>query len=250
MTSWVLRLIVANVIVFLVTMSSPLLVDQLVFVPALVLERPWTIITYMFLHANFGHIFFNMLALFFFGPRLEMVLGGAKFLWLYFISGITGGVLSCFFTPHVAILGASGAVYGVMMGFAYFWPTEPIYIWGLLPVQSRWLVVVMTLLSLYGGFGTGGGGVAHFAHLGGFLGGYLYLRMDRQRSMRSTPASETRLPSPSDTDVSRWSTIPRDRLHQVNREELDRILEKIKTKGVDTLTFQERAFLDRFSQVP
>ena len=249
MTNWVLRLIVANVIVFLLTMSAPALVDHLVFVPSLILLRPWTIITYMFLHANFGHIFFNMLALFFFGPRLELVLGGTKFLLLYFISGISGGVLSCFFTPHVAILGASGAVYGVMMGFAYLWPTEPIYIWGILPVQARWLVIIMTILSLYGGFGAGGDDVAHFAHLGGFLGGYLYLRMDRQRSMSPATSAQPTMPSPSDTDVSRWSNIQRDRLHQVNREELDRILEKIRTKGIVTLTFQERAFLDRFSQM-
>jgi membrane associated rhomboid family serine protease len=249
MTSWVLRLIIANVFVFLLTMSSPAIVDNWVFVPALILLRPWTIITYMFLHASFGHIFFNMLALFFFGPRLEIVLGGKKFLLLYFISGISGGLLSFFFTPHAAILGASGAVYGVMMGFAFFWPTEPMYIWGILPVQSRWLIVFMTLLSLYGGFGADGGGIAHFAHLGGFLGGYLYLRINRRMSEQHLVPAETKLPSLSETDLARWSNIPREKLHQVNREELDRILDKIKSNGIGTLTFQERAFLDRFSQI-
>ncbi len=129
MTKWVLRLIIANTMVFLLSMSTPTIVERLILVPVLIVQQPWTIVTYMFLHASFSHIFFNMLALFFFGPRLELVLGGQKFLLLYFISGMTGGVLSFFFTPHAAILGASGAVYGVMMGFAYFWPTESIYIW-------------------------------------------------------------------------------------------------------------------------
>jgi membrane associated rhomboid family serine protease len=249
MTNWVLRLIIANVIVFLLTMSSPALVERLILVPSLIILKPWTIITYMFLHASFGHIFFNMLALFFFGPRLEILLGGTRFLLLYFISGISGGILSFFFTPHAAILGASGAVYGVMMGFAYYWPTEPIYVWGILPVQSRWLVVIMTVLSLYGGFGSDGGGIAHFAHLGGFVGGYLYLAILKRIDERENVVSEIKLPSPSESDLNRWSTIPREKLHTVNRDELDRILEKLKSKGISTLTFQERAFLDRFSQM-
>ena len=249
MTTWVLRLIIANVIVFLLTTTSPGLVDRFILVPSLVLFKPWTIVTYMFLHASFGHIFFNMLALFFFGPRLEMVLGGTKFLLLYFISGISGGILSFFFTPNAAILGASGAVYGVMLGFAYYWPTEPIYIWGILPVQARWLVVVMTALSLYGGLGSEGGDIAHIAHLGGFAGGYIYLSVLRRISERNKIVAEVKMPAPSENDIHRWSTIPREKLHSVNREELDRILEKLKVQGIGTLTFQERAFLDRFSQM-
>ena len=91
MTPWVMRLIMANAAMFLLQLAGPEgLTQSLAFVPALALTRPWTIITYMFLHGGIGHIFFNMLSLFFFGPRLESRLGGRQFLVLYFVSGIWG----------------------------------------------------------------------------------------------------------------------------------------------------------------
>jgi membrane associated rhomboid family serine protease len=245
MTRWVTRLIIANAAVFLLTSASPAITEKLMFVPVLVLSRPWTLVTYMFLHAGFGHIFFNMLGLFFFGPRLELELGSSRFLWLYFLSGIMGALLSLFISPHAAIVGASGAVYGVMMGFAYFWPVEPIYIYGIFPIQARWLVVIMTGLSLFGGFGGAADGTAHFAHLGGFLGGYLYLRFSGGRIAQATPIAA--VPVPSAADLSRWRGISRDGLHEVNRDELDRILDKISASGVQSLSPKEREFLDRFS---
>src|SRR5438105_718979 len=153
MTPWVLRLIIANLVFFFITTASPALMSLLTFVPAYILLRPWTLVTYMFLHGGMGHIFFNMLSLFFFGPRLELVLGGQRFLLLYFISGIAGALLSFVFTPFASIIGASGAVFGVMLGFAYYWPREPIYVWGIFPIQARWLVMGMTALSIYGGIG-------------------------------------------------------------------------------------------------
>jgi len=246
MTRWVIRLIIANAAVFLLTAASPAITEKLMFVPALVLARPWTIVTYMFLHAGFGHIFFNMLGLFFFGPRLELEMGSTRFLWLYFLSGIMGAILSLFISPHAAIVGASGAVYGVMMGFAYFWPTEPIYIYGIFPIQARWLVVIMTGLSLFGGFGGAADGTAHFAHLGGFLGGYLYLKFAGRRLPPGTPQAAVAPPGPA--DLSRWRSISRDGLHAVNREELDRILDKISASGIENLTANEREFLERFSR--
>src|SRR5438552_731433 len=107
MTPWVLRVIVANIAVYLLTVALPGASEQLAFVPVLILSRPWTLVTYMFVHAGVSHLLFNMLALFFFGPRLEFELGGERFLWLYFTSGIAGGLLSFVFSPLVAIVGAS-----------------------------------------------------------------------------------------------------------------------------------------------
>jgi membrane associated rhomboid family serine protease len=246
MTRWVLRLIVANVLVFIVSSASPGVAQAFALVPARILLQPWTLITYMFLHANFAHIFFNMLALFFFGPRLEYELGEKNFVLLYFASGISGGLLSFFFMPYTPIIGASGAVYGIMLGFAYYWPRERIFIYGILPVQARILVIVMTALSLYGGLGLSSDNVAHFAHLGGFLGGYLFLRLTDRRSRIRHPVVEQAAPV-REEDFARWKNIPRDRLHQVNREELDRIMAKLSSGGVDSLTLTERSFLDRFS---
>jgi membrane associated rhomboid family serine protease len=244
MTRWVSRLMIANGAVFALQMLRPALTDALAFMPALALARPWTLVTYMFVHGDFSHIFFNMLALFFFGPRLEQELGGRDFVFLYGCSGLMGAALSVF-TPFAAIIGASGAVYGIMMGFAYLWPREPIYIWGILPVQARTMVIIMTALSLYGGFG-GGGNVAHFAHLGGFLGGFLYVRWWLRK--RQTPVMASPVVRPSQVRIRRWQAIPRESLHEVNRAELDRIMQKLGGEGVESLTPGEVEFLDRFSR--
>jgi membrane associated rhomboid family serine protease len=249
MTPWVARLLWANVIVFLLQNLLPQVTYLLAYQPAAVLVRPWTPVTYMFVHGGLGHIFFNMLALFFFGPRVEARLGPGSFLRLYLLSGLVGALLSFFFTPAAFIVGASGAVFGVMMAFAYYWPREHIYIWGVLPVEARWLVIITTAIALLGGFTGRGGGVAHFAHLGGYLGGFLYLKWLERRS----PARRFRrqaAPPPRRTDggdVRRWARIRRDELHEVNRQEVDRILDKISAQGVASLTPAERETLERFS---
>jgi membrane associated rhomboid family serine protease len=245
LTPWVLRLLGANVVVFLLTMMAPALGRSLMFVPALVLEHPWTLVTYMFVHGGIWHIVFNMLALVFFGPRVEVEMGERDFLFLYFISGMTGGLLS-FVSPWTPIVGASGALYGVMMAYAYFWPRAQIFLWGIFPVEARWLVVFMTALSLYGSF-SGTDDIAHFAHLGGFLGGLLFVRWWSRRSLRRSATIPAATALPSRQSLHRWSRIDRNRLHEVNREEYDRIQEKIRSSGAGSLTQGERDFLDRFS---
>jgi rhomboid family protein len=247
MTPWVTRLLIANAVMYVLSLVGPDLVSALMFVPAYVLMRPWTLVTYMFLHGGIWHLFFNMIGLFFFGPRLEVELGGRDFLLLYFISGLAGALFS-FITPYVAIIGASGAVFGVLIGFAYYWPRDQIYIWGIIPVQARWLVAGMTLLSLWGGFGGGGDGIAHFAHLGGFAGGYLFLKWRDLTSRGARFQRSMTVPAARSADIQRWKNIPREGLHEINRAELDRILEKLNVSGVASLTESERAFLDRFSQ--
>lgn len=251
MTPWVLRLIIANVAVFFLQQATPQINDFFVLVPALGLVRPWTFVTYMFLHGGIGHIFFNMLTLFFFGPRLESRLGGRAFLGLYFASGIMGALLSIPFTPYAPIIGASGGVYGVMLGYAMFWPRDQLMIWGIIPVEARFLILIMTAISLFGGVSPGSGGIAHFAHLGGFLGGYLFIKAMRRGSgavkFRNQAAPILRKIETPATALDRWRRIKRDGLHEVNRDELDRILDKISAGGIGSLTAGEREFLDRFS---
>jgi membrane associated rhomboid family serine protease len=250
MTPWILRLMLANVAVFLLTLSAPEVMDPFVLVPAEGLLRPWTFVTYMFLHGGMGHLFFNMLSLFFFGPRVEDRLGGRAFLGLYFSSGIMGALLSLAFTPHAAIIGASGAVFGVLLAYAWFWPREQMMIWGIIPIEARYMVLIMTAMSLYGARG-GGGGIAHFAHLGGFLGGFLFLKLlarnaGAERFKRQMRPAAPRLETSSGA-LDRWKKIKRDQLHEINREELDRVLDKISAAGIGSLTSGEREFLDRFS---
>jgi membrane associated rhomboid family serine protease len=245
MTRWVVRLIIANVVMFLLTQIRPAITLQLMWVPAMLFERPWTPVTYMFLHDGVMHILFNMLGLLFFGPRLEEELGERHFLLLYFLSGIAGALLSII-TPNTAIVGSSGAVYGVFLGFARYWPHERVFIYGIVPVEARTLVIIMTALSLFGGF-SGGGEIAHFAHLGGFLGGWLFL-MYRDRLVRSYQSRTVIVaPAPSSSDLRRWKSIDPTQLHEVNRTELQRIMAKLSTTGPQSLSDTERQFLDRFS---
>jgi membrane associated rhomboid family serine protease len=245
-TPWVKRLIALNVGMYLLSGAVPAIPQALVLVPALILTRPWTVVTYMFLHAGLWHLAFNMLALYFFGPRVESRLGSRHFLSLYGISGLVGALASLAFTPHAAIVGASGAIFGVMLGYARYWPRALIYIWGVVPVQARWFVIGMTALSLFGGFGGLQAGVAHFAHLGGFLGGFAYLSWLDRRSPAARFRMRVAVPV-EPIDSEQWANIRLDELHPVNREEVARLLKKSATDGVASLTQDERAVLNRFS---
>ncbi|MEO6209082.1 MAG: rhomboid family intramembrane serine protease [Gemmatimonadaceae bacterium] len=251
MTPWVKRLLAANVGVFLMQLAYPELTKAFVLVPALVLSAPWTPITYMFIHGNFWHILFNMIVLFFFGPRVEERLGSGRFITLYFIAGLTGALFSAFM-PYVPILGASGAVLGVELAYARFWPLDKVYIYGVLPIQVRWLVVLTVVMSV-AGLGGFEPGVAHYAHLGGLVGAAVYLFIISRSALRPVISTATRpqvrQPTPPRSDdMKRWATIPRGELHEINRHEVDRLLDKISLKGINSLTPSERAALDRFSK--
>jgi membrane associated rhomboid family serine protease len=254
LTKWVRFLLVANIAAYVWRVLYPDQAEAFVLVPVLLLLRPWTLVTYMFLHANLSHILFNMLGLFFFGPQVEQRLGGRRFLILYFVSGLTGALASIVLTPHVAIVGASAAIFGVFLAFAQFWPHAQVLIWGIIPVQARVLIVIMTVMSLLGGTTRAfEPNVAHFAHLGGFLGGWLVLRWYGMRSrtarLRQLQDAPPPHPSaaPSPVNVERWKRIALDRLHPVNREEVEKVLGKANRLGAASLTVEEREFLDRIS---
>lgn len=247
MTPWVLRLLIANVVVFFFEQTMPAIKFEFAFVPALALARPWTIITYMFLHSNLMHIAFNMIALYFFGPRVEARLGERRFVTLYFVSGIAGAILSFFFAFASPIIGASGAIFGVTLAFAYYWPNDLIYIWGILPIPAKWLVVIYTLISLFSGLGGSLGGVADFAHLGGFVGAFVYLKWIERTGIRRRQAFQRAgAPRVDDTKLVNWRRVDPRNVHEVNREEVNRILDKISAKGLASLTPQERQFLASF----
>lgn len=255
MTPWVKRLLIANLAVFLLTSYDPGIGDLLALYPSYILYRPWGVFTYMFVHGGLGHIFFNMLGLFFFGPRLEIQLGGKSFLWLYLLSGLGGAAFSFLFAPYAGVVGASGAVFGVLLGFAYFWPREKIFIYGILPIESRWLVGIMAVAALYSGISGSNSGTAHFAHLGGFVAGYAYLRWRKHKYLKqwtpmSTPKAAMEKSARRVDDATakrRWESIRLEELHELNRDEVERLLMKVKESGTGSLTPDERAALDRFS---
>jgi membrane associated rhomboid family serine protease len=252
MTPWVFRLLLANVLAFLVTFQSlGFWAHWFGFQAASALVRPWTPMTYMFLHGGALHLAFNMIALFFFGPRLEMRLGGERFLGLYVVSGLAGAALSVV-TPFATIIGASAAVFGILFAFSRYYPRERIYIWGVLPVESRILVLFLAGFSIWAGLTGSGGNVAHFAHLGGFVGGWIFLKI----AERTSPAERFRrevaasaLPSTrvTERDVERWQAVDPDRLHPLNRQEFQRIQAKASLLGLSSLSDSERSFMERMT---
>ena len=230
---------------FFVQATMPGLANWLVFVPSMALYRPWSIVTYMFLHGGLMHILFNMLGLYFFGPAVETRLGSQRFTWLYFISGISGAIASFFFAAHAPIIGASAGVFGVMLGFAWFWPDTPILIWGIIPVPARILVIITTIMSLYFGVTGAQSGVAHFAHLGGYAGAYLYLRRFERVRLAFKRRAKT-APVEATKKLEAWKSIDVAKIHEVNRDQVNRILDKISAKGIGSLTPEERIFLSNF----
>jgi membrane associated rhomboid family serine protease len=261
LTPWVQRLLIINGIVFMLQMlTQDVLTFYLAFVPSDVLLRPWTVITYMFAHGSFFHIFFNMLVLFFFGPPLESRWGSSEFLKFYFICGIGGAALSFLFAFHAPIIGASAAVYGVMLAFAMNWPDSQIYIWGILPVKAKFLVAFLAVFSIMSMAGGGGGNIAHAAHLGGFVAAFLYLKLSSpgggvgglrkmmtRRKLRVVPDDPPPRPqvrTGPPPSRRRGGSADEDKL----LDELDRVLEKISTQGMGSLTPQERRLLDEVSR--
>lgn len=258
LTPWVQRLLIANGAVFVLQLATQhQLTEQLMFVPAYTLLRPWTILTYMFAHGDFMHLLFNMLGLFFFGPPLEARWGSREFLKYYLICGLGGAALSFAFAFNSPIIGASAAVYGIMLGFAMNWPDQPIYIWGIFPVPAKILVIIMAVMTFYSMMGTPGDNIAHAAHLGGFAVGFIYLKMHRpgggltdwrrklqKRRMRVVHTEPERGPAPkAAAGATRTAPAP-----DIKLDELDRILDKISTQGMQSLTSDERRMLDEVSR--
>ena len=176
-TPWVKALLIANGVVFLIAFiggAEPIF-DLFAFSPARIWSRPWGMVTYMFVHAGFWHLLMNCLFIFFFGPQLESRWGSNIFIRFYLVCGL-GGVLLSFAFSDSSIVGASAACYGMMLAFAMIWPNTPVYVWGLVPVKVKWLVTFLVAISFLSAMGPNGGGIAHLAHLGGAIAGFLMMK--------------------------------------------------------------------------
>lgn len=263
LTPWVGRLLAANFGVWLVMalgiLPARLAGDLFGFSVATVLTRPWSPVTYMFVHGGFMHVLFNMVGVFFFGPPLEREMGGAAFIRFYLICGIGAALTALLLIGLIGtplVIGASGAVFGVMLAFAWKWPDAPIYIWGILPVKAKWLVGVLGLGALWATMQAGrAGGVAHWAHLGGLVTAVVYLKYGeriaaRWRTSRRGRRDAGRRRSSGEGAVTRdiGSARRRGRAAGDDLDEVDRILDKIREHGLDALSPDEQAFLDRMSR--
>lgn len=192
------NLLIINTLVFMVTALLPIghLIDYkcaLYFVSSQYFE-PYQFFTYMFLHASFGHLFFNMFALWMFGRVLEVDLGSRRFLTFYVVCGIGAAVIQQLvnwgemsYMASSAILntptvGASGAVFGILLGFGLLHPNSMIMLLiPPMPIRAKYFVIVYGALELFLGVYNPGSSIAHFAHLGGMLWGYMLLRYWKSR---------------------------------------------------------------------
>jgi len=174
-------LIGINILVYFANMILPDTRVYMAMVPALVITKHtyWQFFTYMFVHGNMSHILFNMLGLFFFGASVERRMGSREFLLFYLLTGALAGLFSFvvyYFTAsyYVILLGASGAVYAVLLAYAVYYPDSRIFIFGLIPVKASVMVIAYTVIELFSQFSGAGGGVAHLTHLAGFAFAFLY----------------------------------------------------------------------------
>ncbi len=256
-TPWVKRLLLANMAAFLITVAVGygVMFDWFAFSPSRLTQRPWGIVTYMFIHGGLWHLLMNMVVLFFFGPPLERRWGSDTFLRFYFVCGLGGVVLSFLFISS-QIVGASAACYGIMLAFAMTWPDSPIYVWGLLPIKAKWLVGFLAALSFASAIGPSRDGVAHFAHLGGVVTGFFFLRLGfaGAGSAGAVPRKKARNPLKTVTEIAGAEARRRrrdDKVSARSRAELDavdEVLDKISAKGIEALTPEERDLLDRVSR--
>jgi len=184
-TRTVKLLIIANVAVFalqsILELSGSRLVTELLgLIPARVSEDFWfwQLATYMFLHGGVFHLFFNMLTLFMFGNDLERYWGTRRFLTYYMVTGVGAGVCSWLVAMRsaAAVIGASGAVYGLLLAYGLLYPNRIVYLNFFIPVKVKWLVLAMGAMAFFSSLGGGEPGVAHVAHLGGMAVGLVYLK--------------------------------------------------------------------------
>ena len=187
------HLIIINAIVFLGTQLNPdfMIRTFAMFYPASPLFHPWQPVTYMFMHANFLHIFFNMYSLYLFGSILERTMGSRKFAIFYFLCGLgavalhmgiqalefsVGNSMAQLNVLRTPVLGASGAIYGLFVGYAMLYPNNVLSLFfPPVSMKAKWMMLIFVGMELLIGVFQTYDGVAHFAHLGGALVGVLLL---------------------------------------------------------------------------
>ena len=149
----------------------------------------WQTGTYLFLHGGFFHILFNMLALWVLGSDLEEHWGTQRFVRFYFITGVGAALCSVLVTPNstIPIIGASGAIYGILAAYGILFPDRLLYVAFVIPIKAKYLVLILGALAFWATLTSTGGGVANVAHLGGLLFGWLYMRRFGRGAGRGTP---------------------------------------------------------------
>jgi membrane associated rhomboid family serine protease len=224
---------------------------------------PWQLVSYQFLHGGFGHIFWNMFALWMFGMEIENLWGSKKFLYFYLLSGIGAGLCHLFLSPlmgggNAPTIGASGSIFGVLIAFAMIFPNRYIFLYFFIPVKAKYLVTFFILLQLFL-VGDLSSNIAYLAHLGGALTGFIFIMLDKNthvilKDIFSRSSFRTSKPfnpfgGVSDRFKRKEENIQDANYYEVKKEdevtqeEIDRILDKISQSGYKNLTDREKRIL-------
>jgi membrane associated rhomboid family serine protease len=211
----------------------------------------WQPVTYMFLHGGLFHILINMFVLWMFGCEIERTWGTKEFVKYYFITGIGAGLLTFIlsFNSHIPTIGASGAIFGILVAFALMFPNRLIYLYFIFPVKAKYLVIFFAAIEFIASFRHTSDGIGHFAHLGGMIIGYLYIKSDfRIPGLFRLSTYLTRLKN--FRLQRRMKAINKKReKEQRLMERVDQILDKINQVGYDNLTREEKKTLEQASQL-
>lgn len=252
LTPGVKGLLIANGVVYFLQMTigvenEAAMVRLFGLTPALVWKHLtiWQPLTYMFLHGSFSHLLFNMFALWMFGITLESVWGTKQFLKYYFLTGIGAGLFNCIFTPGMpaVIIGASGSVFGLLAAFGLLFPDAKIYIWMLVPIRAKYLVLIFGVFTFMSSLSPGSSTIAHLVHLGGMVIGIIYLRKDYMLRWGARKAKNIQVEKRVQKETKKEDD--EDRL----RHEVDDLLDKINEVGLRNLTTWERRRLREASEL-
>jgi membrane associated rhomboid family serine protease len=216
--------------------------------PAMVAKGAvWQLVTYMFLHGNLLHLLFNMLGLWMFGRELESDWGSREFLKYYFTCGVGAGLVTllALWGNITYTIGASGAVYGILLAFGMAYPNRYIFLWFLIPIKAKYFVILFGALEVLASLSSTNDGVAHLTHLGGLVIGFFYLKFSDSRLRFPAPMAwlgRWRAKQKGQQLRKRWDE------HRELMEEVDRILDRINQVGFEGLTDEERQVLERASK--
>jgi membrane associated rhomboid family serine protease len=226
----------------------------------------WQLITYEFMHGGFSHILFNMFALWMFGMEIENIWGSKKFLIYYLVCGVAAGLAQLFISPlyssPAVTIGASGAIFGVMIAFAMLFPDRHIFLYFLIPIRAKYLIGFLFILEIFW-IGDAGSNVAHLAHLGGALAGFLFIMFDksidvplkrmlnisgyRRNNTFNNPFSglsgKFKKRSQNIEDASYYDINQKKDGEEITQQEIDTILDKISQSGYQNLSEREKKIL-------
>jgi rhomboid family protein len=285
-TPGVQALIALNVLVYFVQLTSPVgTADVAAWLGLTATDFPshwWTLGTYMFVHAGFAHIATNMIMLWMFGPRVERAFGLRAFIYFYLWCGLGGGIFHLLFEHTGVVIGASGAVVGVVLAYALKWPDDEVYILGIMPMRAVWLAVWTIAWNVGMAFadltGFSSGSVAFMTHVGGLVFAWIYLHgpnsssFDRiRRHVATVPDDTNPQPIPkmqrpqkrrdgtptADDAVARSNAIVKRRPQtpmlsapspKVRTEDVNALLDKISREGMGSLSGDERELLQEISR--